>query len=72
METAINEQTQKMKIKTESFERFESFFHNDVSELSWKCLFALPVWLKTWWDTFGDSSGPEIITGYRGEKLIGI
>jgi CelD/BcsL family acetyltransferase involved in cellulose biosynthesis len=61
-----------IEIKRESFERFESFFHNDVSGLSWKCLFALPVWLKTWWDTFGDSYDPEIITGYRNGKLIGI
>lgn len=61
-----------IEIKTESFERFESFFLKEDFELGWNCLFVLPVWLKTWWDAFGGNKDPEILTGYRHGKLIGI
>jgi CelD/BcsL family acetyltransferase involved in cellulose biosynthesis len=62
----------KIEIKTESFERLESFFLNKKYNLDWKCLFVLPWWLKTWWDTFGENNDPEILAGYRQGKLIGL
>lgn len=61
-----------IKIKTESFERVESFFLNPEFALDWNCLFVLPVWLKTWWDAFGGHQDPEILTGYYHGKLIGL
>jgi CelD/BcsL family acetyltransferase involved in cellulose biosynthesis len=66
----LNKQT--IEIKTESFARLDSFFLNKKLDLDWNCLFVLPFWLKTWWDTFGENHGPEILAGYRQEKLIGI
>ncbi len=68
----MNLNKQSIKIKTESFERLESFFLNNNSNLDWDCLFVLPLWLKTWWDTFGNNDVPTILTGYRNGKLIGI
>jgi len=68
----MNLDKQKIEIKTESFERLESFFLNNHSYLDWNCLFVLPLWLKTWWDTFGENNDPEILAGYRQGKLIGI
>ena len=41
------------------------------SRLPWNCLFMLPVWLKTWWDTFGGSA-VELLSVHRGERTIGI
>ncbi|MFH2220294.1 MAG: GNAT family N-acetyltransferase [Pseudomonadota bacterium] len=61
-----------MEIKTESFERYESLYKNQEFGLIWNCLFALPTWLKTWWETFGENSRPEIITGYHHGKPVGI
>ena len=69
---SIQVKKQSVKIKTESFERFESFFLTEEFDLGWNCLFILPVWLKTWWETFGDGKDPEILTGYRHGKCIGI
>ncbi|UCD32359.1 MAG: GNAT family N-acetyltransferase, partial [Desulfobacterales bacterium] len=63
---------QEIKIKTESFERFEAFFLEEGLGLGWDCLFVLPIWLKTWWDVFGPGNGPDILAGYRQGKLIGI
>lgn len=62
----------KIEIKTESFARLESFFLNKKYNLDWNCLFVLPWWLKTWWDTFGENNDPEILPGYRQGKLIGL
>jgi CelD/BcsL family acetyltransferase involved in cellulose biosynthesis len=69
---SANLDKQRIEIKTESFERLESFFLNNKSNLDWNCLFVLPLWLKTWWDTFGENHDPEILAGYRQGKLIGI
>jgi CelD/BcsL family acetyltransferase involved in cellulose biosynthesis len=68
----MNLNRQKIEIKTETFERLESFFLNNESDLNWNCLFVLPLWMKTWWDTFGENHDPEILAGYRDGKLIGL
>ncbi|MFC1829246.1 GNAT family N-acetyltransferase [Thermodesulfobacteriota bacterium] len=63
---------QKITIKSEPFERFESLFETKDTGLDWNCLFVLPVWLKAWWETFGDNKALAIVTGYHDGKLIGI
>jgi hypothetical protein len=68
----MNLNKQRIEIKTEPFERLESFFLNNKFNLDWNCLFVLPWWLKTWWDTFGENNDPEILAGYRQGKLIGL
>ena len=61
-----------IKIRKESFGDFESLFLKKEFALDWNCLFVLPVWLKIWWETFGGDQDPEILTGYRHGKLIGV
>ena len=68
----MNLNKQKIEIKTEPFERLESFFLNKKFDLDWNCLFVIPLWLKTWWDIFGENHDPEILAGYRQGKLIGV
>ena len=68
----MNLNEQRIEIKTETFERLESFFLNNKFNLDWSCLFVLPLWLKTWWDTFGGDNDPEILTGYHQGEPIGI
>jgi CelD/BcsL family acetyltransferase involved in cellulose biosynthesis len=68
----MNPHRQKIEIKLDSFEYFESFFLNNKLDLDWNCLFVLPMWLKTWWDNFGENQYPEILAGYCKEKLIGL
>jgi len=70
MSMSLNKQ--RIEIKREPFERLESIFLNNKFNLDWNCLFVLPLWLKTWWDTFGDNHDPEILAGYRQGKLIGL
>ena len=68
----MNLNKQRIEIKTEPFERLESFFLNNKFNLDWNCLFVFQLWLKTWWDTFGENNRPEILAGYRQGKLIGL
>jgi CelD/BcsL family acetyltransferase involved in cellulose biosynthesis len=67
-----NPNNPKIMIQTESVERLGSLFLNKNFDLDWNCLFVLPLWLKTWWETFGENNSPEILAGYRQGKLIGI
>ena len=68
----MNLDKQSIEIKTEPFERLESFFLNNNFNLDWNCLFVIPLWLKTWWETFGNNEVFTILTGYCDGKLIGI
>ncbi len=69
---SANLNDQKIIIQTESLERLGSFFLNKDFDLDWNCLFVLPLWLKTWQETFGENDTPQILAGYRQGKLIGI
>jgi CelD/BcsL family acetyltransferase involved in cellulose biosynthesis len=69
---SVNINNQKVVIQSESLERLASFFLNKNFNLDWNCLFVLPLWLRTWWETFGEDDGAEILAGYRQGKLIGI
>ncbi len=64
--------SQQIVIRTESLDRLGSFFLNRTFDLDWNCLFVLPLWLKTWWETFGEDEDLEILSGYRQGKLVGI
>jgi CelD/BcsL family acetyltransferase involved in cellulose biosynthesis len=68
----MNLNNKKIDIETVTFENLESFFPDKQLKLDWNCLFVLPLWLKTWWEIFGEDDGLEILTGFRRGKLIGI
>ena len=69
---AVNFNNSTIVIQTEPFERLGSFFINKKFDLDWNCLFVLPLWLKTWWETFGGNDGLEVLAGYCQGELIGI
>ena len=69
---SANQNKRRIEIKTESLERLGSFFLNKNFSLDWNCLFVLPLWLNTWWETFGENNDLKILAGYRQGKLIGI
>jgi CelD/BcsL family acetyltransferase involved in cellulose biosynthesis len=69
---SVNLNNQKIIIQTESIENLGSLFLNKNFDLDWNCLFVLPLWLKTWWETFGENDDLEILAGYLQGKIIGI
>ena len=40
--------------------------------LPWNCLFVLPVWLKTWWQNFGQNAALYLLTVRHEGRTIGI
>ena len=50
----------------------QSFQEHDEAALFWPSIFVLPVWLKTWWDTFGDDYGLFIRSVHQEGQVLGI
>ena len=48
------------------------YWQQTGSSLQWNCLFALPVWLKTWWNNFGRDSKLYLLSIRHKEHLLGI
>ncbi len=59
-------------VTEETFDSMTALWKNPESLLSWDCLFALPVWLQTWWSIFGAESTPYICSVKHGETVIGL
>ena len=59
-------------VTEETFESIQAHWLNPQHRLKWDCLFVLPGWLKTWWDSFGDGQVPYLCSVRSGDELIGI
>jgi CelD/BcsL family acetyltransferase involved in cellulose biosynthesis len=60
---------------TVTLESWDSLFHywNDRKNLlNWNCIFVIPQWLKSWWDTLGKELEPYICSVWHGGTLTGI
>ncbi len=59
-------------ITQESFDSLASCWANPIHSLRWNSLFALPAWLKVWWQELG--AGVELYLGTvrQGERVIGV
>lgn len=56
-----------------SFEELEACRENRLaSDLRWDCLFALPAWVRLWWEHFGGET-QVLVCGVRcGDRVVGI
>ena len=50
----------------------QPFQEHDETALSWPSIFVLPVWLKTWWNTFGDDYELFIRSVHQEGQVLGI
>jgi len=60
---------------TVAFETLDSMLAHwqpDGSGVSWNCLFVLPLWLKAWWNNFGQGEDLYLISVRHGQRTIGI
>jgi len=44
----------------------------DDSDIAWKCLFVLPVWLRAWWNSFGQDEDLYLVSIRQDDRTIGI
>ena len=59
-------------VESESWDGVFAHWQQTDGFLRWNCLFVLPVWLKTWWDSFGRSDALYLLSvGHEG-RTIGI
>lgn len=54
-----------------SLDDLDALWRSHRSALLWSCPFALPPWLKAWWNTLGQATEPLIAVVRQGEVLLG-
>lgn len=59
-------------VTIESWDTLFQYWHDKKNLLNWNCIFMLPVWLKTWWDSFGKGLKPSLCAVWHQQKLTGI
>jgi len=59
-------------ITEESFESLDSLQNEPGTGLNWSSVFILPVWMKVWWQIFGNGAELHLRTVREGNKVIGI
>jgi len=58
-------------IAVESFNEITSSWDKLRHCLRWSCIFALPAWLKAWWEAFGADEQLYLRTLRNGQRIIG-
>jgi len=59
-------------VTVESWDNLFRYWQDKDSQLDWSCIFTLPVWLKSWWESFGKGHDPYICAVWENQQLIGI
>jgi len=59
-------------VESESWDNVFAHWQQTDGFLRWNCLFVLPVWLKTWWDSFGRSDALYLLSICHEGRAIGI
>ncbi|MDZ4131857.1 MAG: hypothetical protein U1E11_01840, partial [Dethiobacteria bacterium] len=50
-------------VKEETFQTLQGYYNDRGNNLYWPAPFALPFWLQTWWEAFGEEGEGEAETG---------
>ena len=58
-------------VAVESLDEITSSWDRLRHCLNWSCIFALPAWLKSWWEAFGGEDQLYVRTLWDDEKVIG-
>ncbi len=59
-------------VESETLDSVFAHWQRADNFLTWNCLFVLPVWLKPWWDNFGNSSALYLLSIRHEGRTIGI
>jgi len=59
-------------VTNETLDSLFSFWHDPRNSLAWDCLFVSPMWMKAWWDVFGNGQDLRIYGIWRQADIIGI
>ena len=53
-------------------EELTAVWRDPNSSLQWNCLFMLPVWIKAWWDEFGEGEPLRLLVSGNNGSPLGI
>jgi len=71
-EIALNTRESAYTIRAETFETLNTCWLRGAGGLRWDCLFVLPGWLTSWWQSFGTGSELLIRSVRCKDEVIGI
>src|SRR4030042_2871644 len=60
------------RITQESFASLAACWTTSKDSLRWQPIFVLPVWLKVWWEHFGNGFEPYLHSIWQDDRVIGI
>ena len=53
-------------------EEMNAIWRDPQNGLQWNCLFVLPVWIKAWWDVFGEGEALRLLVTGKNHIPLGI
>lgn len=59
-------------VSEESFDSLDDYWRDSSLNLNWSSIFVLPVWLRAWWQTFGEEDELWLRGVRQGKELIGL
>jgi CelD/BcsL family acetyltransferase involved in cellulose biosynthesis len=59
-------------VNGESLESLDAYRSDSALGLDWGSVFVLPVWLRCWWEVFGEGNEMLVCTVREGDSVIGI
>lgn len=59
-------------VELETLDSVFAYWQPAGPHLDWSCLFVLPVWLKTWWNNFGQGNNLYLLSVRQDQLTIGI
>ena len=59
-------------VESETLESVFATWQQTDGLLPWNCIFVLPVWLKTWWHSFGGSDTLYLFSVRQADRTIGV
>ena len=59
-------------VATLTHEQMNAIWRDPQSGLQWNCLFMLPVWIKPWWDVFGEGEPLLLLVSGNDAAPLGI
>jgi len=59
-------------IKKETMDTFSEYNSETEQFLNWPFVFSLPVWLQSWWESFGEGYELSLRSVFKDQQLIGL
>lgn len=70
--TSVFSITDTTTVEFETLDSVLAHWQPDATGVAWNCLFVLPLWLKAWWNNFGQDEDLYLISVRHEHRTVGI